>query len=238
MSCRRDLESLADASEASGSGYAFARFSLVCLGGEHPAEAGVAAVSLLLPSRDLGLQCVPVVDPAAEALALRDAAHDHVEPAGMLRRAAPRDPAQEAHGLLGQEGAVERRPRGGRQVVDHNPDPVSFGEADIARFAPAGGKAGDGTARGELDHPQRKAARVRPQTRTTMGALWPCRPSRDAPSIGPLAPSNELAYRAYDDQVAGLREVWCDEAGEELKRRAHHPVNPASVMVVPAHPIG
>ena len=65
-----------------------------------------------------------------------------------------------------------------------------------------------------------------------------CRPSSNAPSIGPLTPGNELAYQPNYDRVADPLEAWRDEACEELKRRAHHPVNPAGVMVVPAHSIG
>src|SRR6195952_2402750 len=80
-------------------------------------------------------QGVTVCDAAVAALGAQDADLDldHVEPARVLGRVMEFETAQNAVGVLGRKGVVERAGRMAGQVVEDDPDPVCIGIVNVDR---------------------------------------------------------------------------------------------------------
>src|SRR4051812_11297181 len=92
--------------------------------GELPVGLGVLAIALRLPRGDFLDQGILVGDASGETLAGQYAefALGHVQPTAMLGRVMPFEPLDQATGLLGWEGFVERSWLVGAEVVLHQHD--------------------------------------------------------------------------------------------------------------------
>jgi len=76
----------------------------------HPLDLSAFGVASLLPSGDLGEDCLLVVDAAVEALAAQDADFDfhHIEPTGVFRGVVELKPLQHAASPRCGKGVVRR----------------------------------------------------------------------------------------------------------------------------------
>src|ERR1700746_1521206 len=109
--------------------------------------------SSLLPCCDLVSELFGIVDAAAETLALQyaDLALDHIEPTGVLRGEVEFEAAQDASGLSGREGLIQRPRLVDRQIVLHDTDASGVGIMDVDEITHAAGVVHGGAAVGDLD---------------------------------------------------------------------------------------
>ena len=107
-----------------------------------------------MPCCDFVSEPFGIVDAAAaEALALQhaDLALDHIEPTGVLRGEVEFEATQDASGLGGREGLIQRPRLVGRQIVLHDTDTSGAGIMDVDEFTHALGVVHGGAAVGDLD---------------------------------------------------------------------------------------